>query len=181
MWIPITIMNSSAVHSCMLIKKCLSETKKPAPEPYPRGRNNQLISPVTLNKENKKKDITLTIHSLDSFPVISMVPLFHPLRDSWSTMPEISEICITNLPHYPQNHQRREPQLLWEPSWGRDNPGGSNLMSIQGTGQTISFAKHLCKNRGGNSSMRYEASNPTDELKLGVSRVCSGSGSFGQY
>jgi len=31
---------------------------------------------VTLSKENKKKDITLTIQSLDSFPAISMVPLF---------------------------------------------------------------------------------------------------------
>jgi len=66
----------------MAIKKCLSETKKLAPEPYPRGSNNQLIRPVTLSKENKKKEITLTIHSLDSFPVISMVPLFYPLRDS---------------------------------------------------------------------------------------------------
>ena len=66
----------------MPIKKCLSETKKPAPEPYPEEVTTNQLAPVTLNKENNEKDITLTIHSLDSFPAISMVPLFHPLRDS---------------------------------------------------------------------------------------------------
>jgi len=75
-------MNSRAVHSCTVTKECLSETKKPAPEPYPRGSNNQLIKPVTLSKVNKKKDSTLTVHRLDSFPAISMVPFFHSLRDS---------------------------------------------------------------------------------------------------
>jgi len=58
----------------MVTKECLSEIKKPALDPYPRGSNNQLIKPVTLRKENKKKDITLTIQSLGTFPTISIVP-----------------------------------------------------------------------------------------------------------
>jgi len=68
-------MNRRAVHSCKVTKECLSETKKPALEPYPRGSTNQLTRPVTLNKENKKKDMTFTIHCLDCFPAIFMVPL----------------------------------------------------------------------------------------------------------
>ena len=70
------MMNKRPVHSCTVIKKCLRETKKLAPEPYPRGSNNQFMRPVTLSNENKKNDITLTIHSLDCFPAISMIPLF---------------------------------------------------------------------------------------------------------
>jgi hypothetical protein len=68
----------------MVTNECLSEIKKPPLEPYPRGSNNQLISPVTLNKQNKKKDITLTIQSLNGFPSISMVPLLQGTRSaSW--------------------------------------------------------------------------------------------------
>jgi len=66
----------------MVTNECPSETKNPTPEPYPEEVTTNQLAPVTLNKENNEKDITLTIHSLDSFPAISMVPLFHPLRDS---------------------------------------------------------------------------------------------------
>jgi hypothetical protein len=84
-------MNRRAVHSCTVTRECLSETKKPALEPYPRGSSNQLIRPVRLSKKNKKKDITFTIHILDSFPVISMIPLFQKgsrrLSDNYPPLP----------------------------------------------------------------------------------------------
>ena len=65
--IVIVIININAVHSWIVIRKCLTETNTLPFASYPLGNTNQFNRPVTLNKIKRIKDKTLTAQSLKAF------------------------------------------------------------------------------------------------------------------
>lgn len=65
--IVIVIININAVHSWIVIRKCLTETNILPLASYPLGNTNQFNRPVTVNKIKRIKDKTLTAQSLKAF------------------------------------------------------------------------------------------------------------------
>jgi len=63
----IVIININAVHSWIVIRKCLTETNTLPLASYPLGNTNQFNRPVMLNKIKRIKDKTLTAQSLKAF------------------------------------------------------------------------------------------------------------------
>ena len=65
--IAIVTININAVHSWIVIRKCLMETNTLPLASYPLGNTNQFNRPVMLNKIKRIKDKTLTVQSLKAF------------------------------------------------------------------------------------------------------------------
>ena len=65
--IVIVIININAVHSWIVIRKCLTETNILPFASYPLGNTNQFNRPVTVNKIKRINDKTLTAQSLKAF------------------------------------------------------------------------------------------------------------------
>jgi hypothetical protein len=63
----IVIININAVHSWIVIRKCLTETNIFPLASYPLGNTNQFNRPVTVNKIKRINDKTLTAQSLKAF------------------------------------------------------------------------------------------------------------------
>ena len=66
-YIAIVIININAVHSWIVIRKCLMETNTLLLASYPLGNTSQFNRPVMLNKIKRIKDKTLTVQSLKAF------------------------------------------------------------------------------------------------------------------
>ena len=62
--IAIVIININAVHSWIVVRKCLTEINTLPLASYPLGNTSQFNRPVMLNKIKRIKDKTLTVQSL---------------------------------------------------------------------------------------------------------------------
>jgi hypothetical protein len=85
------MMNNNAVHSCIPLKKCLSDIKNPPPLLYPPGMINQFISPVMVNIEKRTKDRTLTNQSVAAL-LLDIKVSFHDHK--------IAAACESNSSNY---------------------------------------------------------------------------------
>jgi len=81
--IAIVTININAVHSWIVIRKCLTETNTLPLASYPLGNTSQFNRPVMLNKIKRIKDKTLTVQSLKAFLLFINIYLEMKKRILW--------------------------------------------------------------------------------------------------